>query len=98
LQANERLTEFPPRFCGTHDNGDVLHIKQRDRGQLPLPPLPLQYRPSKEGFMQIGLVCDRGSKLQEINNIFITQNLIDLHLVGSGSYVFPLYLYNKEQK
>ncbi|WP_236033123.1 adenine specific DNA methyltransferase [Helicobacter turcicus] len=40
----------------------------------------------------MGLVCDRGSKLQEINNIFITQTCIDLHLVGSGSYVFPLYL------
>lgn len=39
----------------------------------------------------IGLVCDRGCKLQEIDNIFITQNIIDLHLVGSGSYVFPLY-------
>ena len=25
------------------------------------------------------------------DNIFITQNIIDLHLVGSGSYVFPLY-------
>ncbi|RAX57805.1 adenine specific DNA methyltransferase [Helicobacter monodelphidis] len=43
----------------------------------------------------IGLVCDRGSKLQEINNIFITQNIIDLHLVGSGSYIFPLYLKEK---
>lgn len=40
----------------------------------------------------LGLVCDRGSKLQEIDNIFITQNIIDLHLVGSGSYVFPLYI------
>lgn len=42
--------------------------------------------------MNIGLVCDRGCKLQEINNIFITQNILDLHLVGSGSYVFPLYI------
>lgn len=44
----------------------------------------------------IGLVCDRGCKLHKIDNMFITQNIIDLHLVGSGSYVFPLYLYNKE--
>lgn len=44
----------------------------------------------------IGLVCDRGCKLNKIDNIFITQNIIDLHLVGSGSYVFPLYLYDKE--
>lgn len=42
----------------------------------------------------IGLVCDRGTKLKEISNIFISNNLIDLHLVGSGSYIFPLYLYN----
>ncbi|STQ86355.1 adenine specific DNA methyltransferase [Helicobacter muridarum] len=42
--------------------------------------------------MNIGLVCDRGCKLQEIDNIFITQNIIDLHLVGGGSYVFPLYI------
>ncbi|STQ86855.1 adenine specific DNA methyltransferase [Helicobacter muridarum] len=45
----------------------------------------------------LGLVCDRGCKLQEINNIFITQNSIDLHLVDSGSYVFPLYI-NKGAK
>ncbi|WP_300717681.1 type ISP restriction/modification enzyme [uncultured Brachyspira sp.] len=42
----------------------------------------------------IGLICDRGTKLQELSNIFISNNLIDLHLVGSGSYIFPLYLYN----
>lgn len=40
----------------------------------------------------IGLVCDRGSKLSHIDNIFITVSIIDFHLVGSGSYVFPLYL------
>lgn len=40
----------------------------------------------------IGLVCDRGSKLSQIDNIFITDSIIDKHLVGSGSYVFPLYL------
>ncbi|QOQ91653.1 adenine specific DNA methyltransferase [Helicobacter cinaedi] len=40
----------------------------------------------------IGLVCDRGSKLSQIDNIFITDSIVDLHLVGSGSYVFPLYL------
>lgn len=40
----------------------------------------------------LGLVCDRGCKLQEIDNIFIAQNIIDLHLVGSGSYIFPLFV------
>ena len=44
----------------------------------------------------IGLVCDRGTKLQDISNIFISDKLIDLHLVGSGSYIFPLYIYNTE--
>lgn len=42
----------------------------------------------------IGLVCDRGTKLQDISNIFISDKLIDLHLVGSGSYIFPLYIYD----
>ena len=44
----------------------------------------------------IGLVCDRGTKLQDISNIFISNLLIDLHLVGSGSYIFPLYIYDTE--
>lgn len=41
----------------------------------------------------IGLICDRGTKLNNIDNIFISNKIIDLHLVGSGSYVSPLYLY-----
>ncbi|EJY7548819.1 N-6 DNA methylase [Campylobacter jejuni] len=41
----------------------------------------------------IGLICDRGTKLNNIDNIFISSKIIDLHLVGSGSYVSPLYLY-----
>lgn len=72
----------------THDNGNVLYFKQNQRGQLSLSSLSLP----KGLNMNIGLVCDRGCKLQEMNNIFITQNIIDLHLVGSGSYVFPLYI------
>ena len=44
----------------------------------------------------IGLICDRGTKLQELSNIFISNNLIDLHLVGSGSYIFPLYLHKTD--
>lgn len=40
----------------------------------------------------LGLVCDRGCKLQKIDNIFITDSIIDFHLVGGGSYVFPLYI------
>ncbi|EAK1936537.1 DNA methyltransferase [Campylobacter jejuni] len=41
----------------------------------------------------IGLICDRGTKLNNINNIFISNKIIDLHLVGSGSYIYPLYLH-----
>ncbi|EGK7522599.1 N-6 DNA methylase [Campylobacter lari] len=41
----------------------------------------------------IGLICDRGTKLNNISNIFISDTIIDLHLVGSGSYIYPLYLY-----
>lgn len=88
LQANERLTGLSSRFCGAYDNGDVLHFKQRDRGQLCIPPLSLP----KGASMNLGLVCDRGAKMQEINNIFIADSIIDLHLVGAGSYVFPLYI------
>ena len=83
----------------SHDNGDVLYLKQNQRRELHIPSLSLQHQESKEDSMQrvnIALVCDRGCKLHKIDNIFITQNIIDLHLVGSGSYVFPLYLYNKE--
>ncbi|MGX2982892.1 type ISP restriction/modification enzyme [Helicobacter sp. 23-1045] len=40
----------------------------------------------------VGLVCDRGCKLQQIDNIFVANNVIDLHLTGSGSYIYPLYL------
>ena len=83
----------------SHDNGDVLYLQQNQRRELHIPSLSLQHQESKEDSMQrvnIALVCDRGCKLNKIDNIFITQNIIDLHLVGSGSYAFPLYLYNKE--
>lgn len=42
--------------------------------------------------LQLGLVCDRGCKLQKVDNFFVSANIIDLHLVGSGSYIFPLYI------
>ncbi|MCQ2856826.1 DNA methyltransferase [Helicobacter pylori] len=37
------------------------------------------------------LVCDRGSKVSPISNVFVTSMLCDLHLNGSGSYAFLLY-------
>ncbi|MGX3010592.1 type ISP restriction/modification enzyme [Helicobacter sp. 23-1044] len=46
----------------------------------------------------IGLVCDRGCKLQQIDNIFVANNVIDLHLTGSGSYIYPLYLIESDSK
>ena len=47
----------------------------------------------------VGLVCYRKCTLQVANNFFVSNKLIDLHLVGSGSCLFPLYLYEtKESK
>ncbi|WRC50088.1 N-6 DNA methylase [Helicobacter pylori] len=39
----------------------------------------------------LALICDRGSKVSPISNIFVTNMLCDLHLNGSGSYAFLLY-------
>ncbi|EQD89695.1 hypothetical protein HPSA50_0087 [Helicobacter pylori SouthAfrica50] len=39
----------------------------------------------------LALVCDRGSKVSPISNLFVTNMLCDLHLNGSGSYAFLLY-------
>ncbi|GAA8571317.1 DNA methyltransferase [Helicobacter pylori] len=39
----------------------------------------------------LALVCDRGSKVSPISNLFVTNMLCDLHVNGSGSYVFLLY-------
>ncbi|EMH06112.1 type ISP restriction/modification enzyme, partial [Helicobacter pylori] len=39
----------------------------------------------------LALICDRGSKVSPISNVFVTSMLCDLHLNGSGSYAFLLY-------
>ncbi|GAA7030889.1 DNA methyltransferase [Helicobacter pylori] len=39
----------------------------------------------------LALICDRGSKVSPISNLFITNMLCDLHVNGSGSYAFLLY-------
>ncbi len=39
----------------------------------------------------LALICDRGSKVSPISNVFVTNMLCDLHLNGSGSYAFLLY-------
>ncbi|WP_232263344.1 hypothetical protein, partial [Helicobacter pylori] len=39
----------------------------------------------------LALVCDRGSKISPISNVFVTGMLCDLHVNGSGSYAFLLY-------
>ncbi|GAA8471132.1 hypothetical protein HpBT252_02510 [Helicobacter pylori] len=39
----------------------------------------------------LSLVCDRGSKVSPISNVFVTGMLCDLHVNGSGSYAFLLY-------
>nr|WP_164858382.1 DNA methyltransferase [Helicobacter pylori] len=39
----------------------------------------------------LALVCDRGSKVSPISNVFVTSMLCDLHVNGSGSYAFLLF-------
>ncbi|WP_154587624.1 DNA methyltransferase [Helicobacter pylori] len=39
----------------------------------------------------LALICDRGSKVSPISNVFATGMLCDLHVNGSGSYAFLLY-------
>ncbi|MGL2735209.1 DNA methyltransferase [Helicobacter pylori] len=39
----------------------------------------------------LALVCDRGSKVSSVSNLFVTNMLCDLHVNGSGSYAFLLY-------
>ncbi|GAA7719464.1 hypothetical protein HpMMM94_00350 [Helicobacter pylori] len=39
----------------------------------------------------LALVCDRGSKVSPISNVFVTNMLCDLNVNGSGSYAFLLY-------
>ncbi|WP_158412803.1 type ISP restriction/modification enzyme [Helicobacter pylori] len=39
----------------------------------------------------LALICDRGSKVSPISNVFVTNMLCDLHVNGSGSYAFLLY-------
>ncbi len=39
----------------------------------------------------LALICDRGSKVSPISNVFVTSMLCDSHVNGSGSYAFLLY-------
>ncbi|MGT0083578.1 DNA methyltransferase [Helicobacter pylori] len=39
----------------------------------------------------LALICDRGSKVRPVSNVFVTGMLCDLHVNGSGSYAFLLY-------
>ncbi|WP_390119800.1 DNA methyltransferase [Helicobacter pylori] len=39
----------------------------------------------------LALICNRGSKVSPISNVFVTNMLCDLHVNGSGSYAFLLY-------
>lgn len=49
------------------------------------------FRHFLQDFENIGLVCYRNCGVNGLDNIFIANGLIDLHLVGSGSNIFPLY-------
>ncbi|UOS63537.1 DNA methyltransferase [Helicobacter pylori] len=39
----------------------------------------------------LALICDRGSKVSPISNLFVTNMLCHLHVNGSESYAFLLY-------
>ncbi|WP_441734972.1 DNA methyltransferase [Helicobacter pylori] len=39
----------------------------------------------------LALICDRGSKVSLISNLFVTNMFCHLHVNGSGSYAFLLY-------
>ncbi|WP_447370085.1 DNA methyltransferase [Helicobacter pylori] len=39
----------------------------------------------------LALICDRGSKVSPVSNVFVTNMFCDLHVNGSGSYAFLLY-------
>ncbi len=39
----------------------------------------------------LALVCDRGSKVNLISNLFVTNMFCHLHANGLGSYAFLLY-------
>ncbi|EQL66181.1 DNA methyltransferase, partial [Helicobacter pylori FD703] len=39
----------------------------------------------------LALICDRGSKVSPVSNLFVTNMLCDLHVNGSGSHAFLLY-------
>ncbi|WP_207573498.1 adenine specific DNA methyltransferase 2 domain protein [Helicobacter pylori] len=39
----------------------------------------------------LALICDRGSKVSPVSNLFVTGMLCDLHVNGSGSYAFLLF-------
>jgi predicted helicase len=43
----------------------------------------------------IGLLCEKivGNKSNLWNDVFITKHISDIHFLGSGAYVFPLYIY-----
>lgn len=76
------------RDSNEHASRSLANGRRQHRSWDNIPALSTQ----KSSMKNIGLVCDRGSKLSKIDNIFIADSIIDLHLVGGGSYVFPLYL------
>ncbi|WP_390462818.1 adenine specific DNA methyltransferase 2 domain protein, partial [Helicobacter pylori] len=39
----------------------------------------------------LALICDKGSKVSPVSNLFVTNMLGDLHVNGSGSHAFLLY-------
>ncbi|MCI5968646.1 type ISP restriction/modification enzyme [Helicobacter sp.] len=60
-------------------------------------PVPIVSEKFLQDFENVGLVCYRRCGANGLDNIFIANGLIDLHLVGSGSNIFPLYDLKKQE-
>ncbi|WP_415874032.1 DNA methyltransferase [Helicobacter pylori] len=56
----------------------------------PLPEVGEQLSPYSV-LPNLALICDRGSKVSLISNLFVTNMICHLHANGSGSYAFLLY-------
>ncbi|WP_269201264.1 type ISP restriction/modification enzyme [Helicobacter pylori] len=74
---------------------DLPHLKGNDSQALMREILSIaetEVQPSLYSVLpNLALICDRGSKVSPISNVFVTSMLCDLHVNGSGSYAFLLY-------
>ena len=46
----------------------------------------------------IGLITNREQKIGNFDSLFVSRNIIDLHIVDNGSYFFPIYVYPDDKQ